>query len=171
MLQTGKLLGLTPIKCESKTGTDKLKELHYAVNAILYKASGRYIFQRQAENLYRELCEYGKQLASLEVPDKAKPKKEELLSKLRVICNSLNVYRKQSQNSEDIEGMQRALNWFLHRYIEVKDNITDEQALELLKESKELSDAVYPWEESLKLSNMNKANRELLSFITTKYQI
>ena len=171
MLQTGKQLGLTPIKCTNKEGTDKLKEIHYAVNDILYKASGRYIFQRQADSIYKQLCEYGKQLAALDVSDKASPKKEELLSKLRVICNSLNVYRKQSQTSEDIESMQKAVGWFLHRYIEARDTMTDIQALEFLKETKELSDAVYPWEESLKLSNLTKANRELLSFITTKYQL
>jgi hypothetical protein len=171
MLTLGRTLGLTPIKCEAKEGTDKLKEIHYQINDVLYKNSGKYIFQSHAERLYNQLCDYGKRLASLEVPDKANPKKSELLTKLRTICNSLKVYKKQAQTSEDVKEMQSAINWLLHRFIEAKDNITDEQALELLKETKELSDAVYPWEEELKLTNLVKMNRQLINLITTKYQL
>lgn len=171
MLVLGKSLGLSPIKTENKEGTDKLKEIHYQINDVLYKNSGKYIFQHHAERLYDQLCDYGKRLASLEVPDRAAQKKSELLSKLRTICNSLKVYKKQTQTSEDVKEMQSAVNWLLHRFIEAKDNITDEQALELLKETKELSDAVYPWEEELKLANLVKMNRQLINLITTKYQL
>lgn len=171
MLVLGKSLGLTPIKCEAKEGTDKLKEIHYQINDVLYKNSGKYIFQQHAERLYDQLCDYGKRLASLEVPDRAAQKKSELLTKLRTVCNSLKVYKKQAQTSEDVKEMQSAINWLLHRFIEAKDNITDEQALELLKETKELSNAVYPWEEELKLTNLVKMNRQLINHITTKYQL
>ena len=171
MLTLGRTLGLTPIKCEAKEGTDKLKEIHYQINDVLYKNSGKYIFQHHAERLYDQLCDYGKRLASLEVPDRAAQKKSELLSKLRTVCNSLKVYKKQTQTSEDVKDMQSAVNWLLHRCIEAKDNITDEQVIDFLKEIKELHDAVYPWEDDLKLTNLIKMNRQLINHITTKYQL
>lgn len=171
MLVLGRSLGLSPIKTEHKEGTDKLKEIHFQVNEVLYQNSGKHIFQHHAERLYNQLCDYGKRLASLEVPDKANPKKSELLSKLRTICNSLKVYKKQAQTSEDVKEMQAAVNFLLHRFIEVKDNITDEQVIDFLKEIKELYDAVYPLEEDLKLTNLVKMNRQLINHITTKYQL
>lgn len=171
MLEQGKTLNVTPIKCEAKEGTDKLKEIHYRINDLLYANSGKYLFQRQAEKLYQDLCALGKELSLLQVPDRASAKKAELLTKLRVVCNSLNVYRKQQQTSEDLDAMQRCLNWYTHRYIEARDNLTPEKALELLMESKELRDCVYPWDESLKTVNLIKANRQLINYLTTEFQI
>jgi hypothetical protein len=171
MLELGKSIGITPLKCEAKEGTDKLKELHYAINEQLYKYSGKYIFKAQAERLFTQLCDYGKKLASLEVPDRASAKKSELLGKLRTVCNSLKTYKGQNQTSEDVPLMQKAINFLLHRYIEAKDTLTPEQALEFLKETKELRDYVYPWDEGLKTGNLVKMNTQLITFITEKYQI
>ena len=171
MLVLGKTLGITPIKCEAKEGTDKIKEIHYAVNDILYENSGKYIFQPMAERIYNQLCDYGKQLASLQVPDRANAKKSELLSKLRTVCNSLKVYKGQNQTSEDLKEMQAAINWLLHRFIEAKPTLTPEQALKFLKETKEMRDYVFPWDEDLKTGNLVKMNTQLINFITEKYSI
>jgi len=171
MLTQGKSLGVSPIKCEAKEGTDKLKDLHYRINDLLYRNCGRYLFKPQAEELFQNLCALGKELSALEVPDRARPKKDELLSKLRIICNSLATYRHQEQTSEDIPLMQKTVNWWLHQYIAAKASMDTNKALELLAESKTLHDCVFKWEESLKLANLVKANHELAAFITNQYQI
>lgn len=172
MLNQGQTLGLVPIKCENKEGTDKLKEIHHDINDILYRTRYAYIFKRDANDIYTRLCAYGKDLAGLEVPDRAKAKQEELLAKLRVVCNSLNVYRKQDQTFEDVDKMDKALGFFTHRFIEIKDNITFEKATELLKESKELYNNVYPFAERLsKIENFIRCNTQLLTWIQSEYGI
>lgn len=164
-------MGVKPLKTESKEGTEKLKGIHFRINDLLYANSGRYLFQRQAEKLYQDLCVLGKELSLLQVPDRAGDKKAELLRKLRVVCNSLNAYRKQQQTSEDLEAMQKSINWYTHCFIEAKENLTPEKALELLKESKELRDCVYPWDEDLNTVNLTKANHQLINYLTNEFQI
>lgn len=172
MLQNGETLGLVPLKCENKEGTDKLKEIHHGINDILFRTRYSFIFKRDANDIYTRLCAYGKDLAGLEVPDRAKAKKEELLTKLRKVCNSLNVYRKQDQTVEDVDKMDKALGYFTHKFIEVKDNITFDKAVELLKESKELYNNVYPFAEHLsKIENFIRTNTQLMTWIQSNYSI
>jgi len=171
MLVMGRTIGVMPIKLENREGTDKLKELIYEINDHLYANSGRYLFQNQAEHLYDVLCDCGKRVAALQVPDRANAKKSELLTKLRTICNSLKNYKTQSQNSEDLEQMQKAINWTVHLWIEARDTMTPEKALELLKMTKEIRGYIFPWDEDLKTGTLVKANSWCLNFITEKYQI
>ena len=172
MLVRGETLGLVPIKAENREGTDKLKELHVHANDILFQNRFKYIFKRDADHIYTELCTCGKDLAGLEVPDRAKPKKEELLAKLRQICNSLNVYRKQDQTFEDVDKMDKAIGYFTHKFIEIKDSITFEKATELLKESKELYNNVYPFAEHLsKIESFIRCNTQLMTWIQSNYSI
>lgn len=172
MLTKGETLGLVPIKCENKEGTEKLKEIHHGINDVLFGFRFKYIFQRDADNIFTKLCTYGKDLSGLEVPDKAKPKKNELLEKLRVICNSVNVYRKQSQTIDDVDKMDKALGYFVHDFIDKKDNLTLETATALLRESKELYDNVYPFAEHLtKIENFIRCNTQLITWIQNEYGI
>lgn len=171
MLVQAKTLGLTPIKCENREGTEALKKIHYAINDVLYVNAGKYLFKPQAEKMYETLVNYGKELKDLEVPEKAQPKKNEILAELRTRCNSLKVYKQNNQVSEDVPEMQRAVNWTIHLWIEAKDSMTPEKALELLRESKTVHDLVWPWSEDLKLSELVKMNHKLVSYLEGEFQL
>ena len=173
MIKQGKQLGLTPIKAENKEGTDKLKELHYRINDILYANAGKYIDQALAHSLYKDLCGLGVELDALQVPDRAKPKKTEILSKLRTVCTNLKDYRKNTQTIEDAPLMQKAVNWTVHLCIEARDKgeLTSDKVLELLKETKRVYEAFKPFEEHLKLETLIKFNSELINNIDTNLGI
>lgn len=173
MLKQGKQLGLVPIKCDNREGTDKLKELHYRINDILYTNSGKYIDRELADSIYTDLCELGKAVDGLEVPDRAKAKKSEILSKLRIICKGLKEYKKEYQTIDDAPLMQKAINWFIHQYIDAKQNdkLTDELAVSMVKESKRLYLAYLPYESNLKLDTLVKINGELAGYFDVKYGI
>ena len=173
MLRKGTEIGIKPIKCEAKEGTDKLKDLHYRINDILYKNAGKYIDTKLANALYSDLCALGVELDELEVPERAREKKKELLGKLRTVCMSLKDYRKVPMTAEDVPLMQKALNFFIHLYIEAKqnDNIKPQEVLDLLVESRRLWDAYLPFIESLRTDMFIKANTELVNWFDSKYSI
>ena len=173
MLKTGNDLNLIPIKCESKEGTDKLKEYHHQINDILYKNRYKYIDQKLANTMYTALCDLGVKIDELEVPERARDKKRELLGKLRTVCTTLKDYRKVYQTEEDVPLMQKALGWFVHTYIEAKknDDIKPQEVLEMLIESRRLWDAFCPFEQHLRTDTFIKVNGELVRWFESKYSI
>lgn len=171
MLLLGKTLGLTPIKTNAKEGTESLKKIHFQINDVLFAVAGKYLFRNQAANAFDKLCALGKELKELDVPEKARPKKAEILEQLRVRCNSLKQYKQQNQTLEDVETMQKALGFEIHKFIEQKDNLTPEKALALLAETKELYDCIFPFEEKLKVENFIRVNTQLLDYISKTFGI
>lgn len=173
MLKQGIEIGVNPIKCEAKEGTDKLKEYHHQINDILYKNRYKYIDQKLAITMYTALCDLGVKIDELEVPERARAKKKELITKLRTVCLALRDYKKEHQTVEDVALMQKALGWFVHTYIDAKknDNIKPEEVLDMLVESRRLWDAFSPFEQYLRTDHFIKANGELLRWFESKYSI
>lgn len=172
MLKLGKELGLKPVRTQSKEGTQQLKELHYKINDTLYKWSGRFLFQVDAEQVFAELCEYGKELNALVVPEKASAKKTEIVNVLRKVCTELRGYCREEQTSEDLELMQKAINFWLHSFIEEKQKgaIPTEKIIELLTECSRLWCRTERWRDELNLGNFTKANAELLNILKQRYE-
>lgn len=172
-MKKGTELGIRPIKCENKSGTDKLKAIHFRINEILYNNAGKWIDPTLANAIYTDLCALGVELDELDVPETARPKKKELLGKLRPICVTLKDYRKLPLTPNDLPQMQAALNFFIHLFIEAKknDNIKPEEVLAMLVESRRLWDAFCPFEQHLKTDHFIKANGELLRWFESKYSI
>lgn len=174
-MKKGVDLGLVPIKCENKTGTESLKTIHHRINSILYSNTYRYIDQALAIEMYRNLCGLGKELGELEVPDAAKPKKGEILEALRKCCLALKDYRKIPNTVEDAPDIQKNIGWWLHEYITAKNegkfDKNPDLALEYVKESKRLYDVAFPFAEHIKLDTLTKGNQELLGMINSKYSI
>lgn len=166
-------LGLTIIKCQNKSGTDSLKELHHQVNDVFFPNTYRYIDHKLANRMYDELCVLGKKLSDLRVPESAAAKKAELLTELRKRCKILKEYKEISNTVEDVPQMQSNLNWFVHTYIDAKknDNIKPQEVLDLLVESRRLWDAFSPFEQHLRTDHFIKANGELLRWFESKYSI
>ena len=173
MLKQGIDIGVNPIKCDSKEGTEKLKELHHQINDILYNNRYKYIDQKLANTMFTALCDLGVKVDELEVPERAMAKKKELITKLRTVCKALQSYRKERQTVEDVPLMQKALGWFAHTYIVAKqqDEINPKQVLDMLIESRRLWDAFCPFEQHLNTATFVKINGELLRWFESKYSI
>ena len=173
MLKQGIDIGIAPIKCEAKEGTEKLKEYHHEINDILFKNRYKYIDQKLANKMYTDLCALGVKVDELEVPERAREKKKELIAKLRTVCVALRDYKKEYQTVEDAQLMQKALGWFVHTYIEAKknDNIKPEEVLDMLVESRRLWDAFCPFEQHLRTDTFIKVNEELVRWFDSKYAI
>lgn len=169
MIQFGKDLGLNPIKCTNKEGTDQLKSLHYQVNDILFTLNGKLVFKSTATKAFNSLTELGKTIKELPVPDKANAKKEEILGKLREVCLKLRNYITTYKEEEsDVPAMQKSVNFWLHRYIDEKskNGLTLSVIVSLLQDQKELWENVYHWRDQLKLDNFRKANTEIMGMVT-----
>lgn len=171
-LKQGKDVGVSVIKCQNREGTEQLKKLHYDVNDILFKWRGKYMFQADAEQVFTELCNAGKEINALVVPEKAAAKKMELLTALRNICTTLRGYCREEQTSEDLELMQKAINFWLHSFIEEKQKgaIPTEKIIELLTECSRLWCRTERWRDELNLGNFTKANAELLNILKQRYE-
>ncbi len=115
MLKLGQEIGISPIKCENKEGTEALKTLHFKINDVLYAHTYRYIFPATAARLLDSLTSLGVELKDLQVPDKAAPKKEEILVALRAICRSLKECIHTPITEEDLCGIQKTLHTHIFR--------------------------------------------------------
>ena len=166
-------LGLTIIKCQNKTGSDNLKDVHHRVNAVFYDNTYRYIDQKLACKIYDDLCELGKELNNLKVPESARAKKDELLGELRKRCTILKDYKKITNTVEEVPQMQAAINWVIHLCIEAKEkgDLAPEKVLSLLRETKRVYEAFKPFEEHLKVETLVKLNGELINNIDTNLGI
>jgi hypothetical protein len=171
MLKLGQEIGISPIKCENKEGTEALKTLHFKINDVLYAHTYRYIFPATAARLLDSLTSLGVELKDLQVPDKAAPKKEEILVALRAICRSLKECIHTPITEEDHEAMQKAINGQVHRCIKAKPTLTPEKTLGLLLENKQLaSDAARYWQ-SLKTTSFVKMQEELIQILTKEISL
>lgn len=177
MLLQGNEIGLAPIRCKNKEGTESLKTLHYRVNDILYAHTYRYIFQEEAVTINSKLVALGKELKELKVPEKAQPKKNEILNALRTICRSLQGYSNYPQTSDDAEAIQRAVNGLVHQFIKTKNDsrrtpagdsrLTPEEWLTFLVRTRKLYDYTNGHHHLLKLDTLRKVNAECLEAISS----
>ena len=162
MLLQGKEIGLAPIRCKNRDGSEALKTLHFRINDILFQLRYEYIFQTKAMTTLSRLISLGKELKELNVPDKAKPKKNEILTQLRNICRQLQGYSNYTQTGDDTEEMQKAVNNLVHQYLKEKDGLTLEEALEYTVKTKELYTTLHPFEGKVKLSTLSGIHTELV---------
>ena len=174
MLKKGFEIGLTPIKTQSKEGTQQLKELHYKVNDVLFGLSGKLLFKKDAELAFTKLCGYGKELNALVVPEKAAAKKSELIAALRKVCTVLRKYIGEvCVTEEDIPTIQKSINWAIHKYIQAKeeDKLDTMTVVGMLAGNKELWQNIEPFLDNLRLSNFQKMQRELLNILQSEFRI
>ena len=119
------------IKTKATATTDKLKAIQYEVNQIVYDNNKRYISPTMAERLKKQLVEYGKSLKELNVGDKYKAKKDEMLDQLRTLCKQLNEYVKTFQwEKADAEQVDRTMKYQLREYLKNKETLNVEDYLQ-----------------------------------------
>ena len=127
----------------NKATNVRIKNLHYAMNQILYDNNKRYISPISAKRILDKLIELGVSLKELNVENTYKPKKEEILSRLREICKSLIKYRKNYMWTED-DAIQinNTLKYQVKMYIDEKDKETM-NVINFLKRNREIWEEMY----------------------------
>ena len=174
MIELGKELGLSPVKCEHREGTESIKQIHYKVNDILFGLSGKLLFKKDAELAFSKLCEYGKELKELKVPEKANAKKSELLTALRKVCTVLRKYIGEvCITEEDIPTIQKSINWTIHKYIQAKeeDKLDTMTVVGMLAGNKELWLNIEPFLDKLRIASFQKMQRELINTLQSEFRI
>lgn len=169
-MKKGFELNLNIVKPQHKEGTDKLKELHYKVNDVMFNYNKQYIAPKTAERLFSLLCKYGVSIKDLELPQRAIEKRDEILSALRDACNSLKNYKDNYKTTtEDKSQAQKTLNYAVSQYLTKKEEYTDEDYLKALRRNKTLYTEYNT--EGLKTTAFKKMQAECLEHINSKFGI
>lgn len=150
--------GFKSIKCEAKVGTDKLKELHYRANDIIFKYNMQFAFPRNVEIAEQLLKDVFIEIKDLDVNEKAQAKKDEILKLGRVMVANLIAYRKQFKYDEScvtaIEGMCK---YRLSDYLKKKDSLTIADGVSLLRDNQALNQIVGDVSDNLNIKPQVKA--------------
>ena len=173
-MKKGEELGIKPISTVSKEGTQKLKELHCAVNDVMYLYSRKYVSPKMAEKIFGKLVDLGKDVNDLEVPDKAKKKKEEILEAMRSAAKGLKSYIKAYQWAEsDADEVQKTLNFLLSTYLKSKEG-DDFDAIRTMTINKEIWDDMYmecPYKNGIRMNSFKKMQDELLRSVADRFAL
>lgn len=156
------------ISCQNKIGTDSLKELHYAANAILFQLKNSYIMKNRTIRCGKALKEISDSIKALEVTDKAKAKKQEVINAIDKALAYLRSIRKQEAS---IDEVQRTINFTVSGYLRNKPTNARE-ALDQIYVMKELvSDIGDVKLSKLKIKSFVQMHKELKEIIEREIEI
>ena len=162
------ITGFEVIKPTHKEGTEALKALHYEANKIIFKYNRRYINDNIKDSLLKEFSRLGGEIKELEVTDKAKPKKKEILEALREIYKRLYNYKPDMSKYE--WAGERTFKYILSSYLykKEKDELDIPTCIALLDNIRE---ARAQWIKVDIPQSLLRANEELLEEIANYYLI
>ena len=171
-MKNGKEIGFKFIKTKATATTDKLTAIQYEVNQIVYDNNKRYISPTMAERLKKKLVEYGKSLNELNVGDRYKVKKDEMLDQLRTLCKQLKEYIKTFQWQEtDAMQVERTMKYQLREYLKNKESLNAE---EYLQRNLEIWEELYlpcPFSSAINTSKFVLMQEELQERYCRKYDL
>ena len=156
------------IKCQNKVGNDTIKELHYKANAILFKLAHSYIMRNRTIRCGKALKEIAESIKALEVTDKAKAKKNEVINAIDKALAYLRTIAKQEPSTEEI---QKTINYTVSCYLQKKPETLND-AIQLISEMKTLvSDLGNNDLSSINLKAFRKMGEELKAYIDREIEI
>lgn len=153
-------LGITPVKCQNKNGTEKIKELHYKLNDLLFKYRYTFLSPKMALWLVKSISGLSEELKGLSgtTPASAQEKLSEVKKGASDAISKLNAYYSQVENDEMTNS--KVIKKRVGEYIKEKDALTFDKALELAKENWLFAKA-YP----CSVPSFNKEQDEIISFL------
>lgn len=156
------------ISCTNKIGTDSLKDLHYKANAILFQLKNSYVMKNRTIRSGKALKEISESIKALEVSDKAKAKKQEVINAIDKALSYLRSVRKQEASTEEV---QRSINFTVSQYLRNKPT-TAREALDQIYVMKELvSDIGDVKLSKLKIKSFVQMHKELKEIIEREIEI
>jgi len=174
MEKRGEEIGVQFIKTEAKTGCDSIKELHYKANDVIVRYQKQTLSKEAAERLLNSLIEIGKELKAANCPKSATDKKDEILTQLRNMCNSLKTYIA-SEPDTDVQKHIQVLKYRVARSLHNLENQLNstEEIIKMLEHNKEAYDDYYNEEvgEKYNIKALQDINKELLNKLCDRYEI
>lgn len=159
-------IGVNVIKCQNRQTCDRLKEIQYKINAILYPLPKRVASKRAICRLREQLITYGKELSAISCPNIAEPKRQEIIAIIREMCRNLGAQLKNEMDISQDEA-NRVFRYQVSQYIKKRSStMTDNDIIMMLEQNKELAED-YPNPTSKFLDMQN----ELLEELNKKYKI
>ncbi len=164
------------IRCQNKIGNDQMNEIQHNINAVVYKYGKSFIAPATAGTIYNTFVTCGQQLNDLKVTDKQNPKKQEILSQLRTICQNVRTYSKSQLTVSDLEQIKGTMKYRIYKFLEAKRNntLTDSVILDHLRTNTEIwLDMVSPLKSHFsekELKDFKDLNGQLLNIINNRYQ-
>ena len=156
------------ISCTNKIGTDSLKDLHYKANAILFQLKNSYIMRNRTIRCGKALKEIAESIKALEVTDKAKAKKNEVINAIEAQLKYLRSIAKQEPSTEEI---QKTINYTVSTYLRKKPE-TLSDAIQLITDMKTLvSDLGTNDLSAINLKAFRKMGEELKAYINKEISI
>lgn len=156
------------IKCQNKIGTDSLKDLHYKANAILFKLAHSYIMRNRTIRCGKALKEIAESIKALEVTDKAKAKKNEVINAIESQLRYLRTIAKQEPTVEEI---QKTINYTVSTYLRKKPETLSE-AVQMVNDIKTLiADLGDNDLSKINLKAFRKMGEELKAYIDREIEI
>lgn len=156
------------ISCTNKIGTDSLKDLHYKANAILFQLKNSYIMKNRTIRCGKALKAIAESIKSLEVTDRAKAKKQEIMNAIDKALTYLRSIRKQEASADEV---QRTINFTVSQYLRNKPTNARE-ALGQIERMKELiSDIGDVKLSKLKIKSFVQMHKELKELIEQEIEI
>lgn len=126
-------MGIAPIKCQNKASDEKVKDLHYAINDLIYKYRFCLISGPMAKYLTSKLSEYRKDLRELYANEKGqiREKVAELGKRVSEYINTLNTYNPGESETDNA----RVLKKRVAEYVKVKDTMDFNSTLQFAKDN------------------------------------
>lgn len=126
-------LGITPIKCQNKASNDKVKDLHYGINDLIYKYRFCLISPSMARYLTSKLSEYRKDLRALYSSENGpiRDKVAELGKRVSEYINTLNTYNPGESETDNA----RVLKKRVAEYVKVKDTMDFNSTLQFARDN------------------------------------
>lgn len=156
------------IKCQNKIGNDTIKDLHYKANAILFKLGHSYIMRNRTIRCGKALKEIAESIKALEVTDKAKAKKNEVINAIEGQLKYLRTIAKQEPTVEEI---QKTINYTVSTYLRKKPETLND-AIQLITDMRTLvSDLGNNDLSQVNLKAFRKMGEELRAYINKEIEI
>lgn len=163
------------IRCENKISNDQMNDIQQRINGVVYHYNKSFVAPATAATIYNKMVAYGQQLKDIKTTDKQNPKKQEMLSQLRTICQNVRTYSKSQLTTSDLPQIKGAMKYRIYRFLEAKRNshLTDNEILEHLRTNTEIwLDMVQPLKEHFsdkELKEFQDLNTQLLNIINNRY--
>lgn len=158
-------LKITPIKCENKANKDEcLKEVHYAINDLLYEWQFLYLNTRVINYLTDKLDGFIVQLRDMgkDLKPECRDKWVELGHKVVEYNNVL----KQTKVDDNRYNDEKVKKKFVAQYLKVKDRATIDELFKMAQKNKIINDLY-----QVNLNSFNGMQSEIIDRINSELKL